>query len=159
MMRQPTRRDFLKTAAALPICATALGGILSSTKLKTSLNAYSFAKLLNDRLHNRGPGISLIQVLEFAAKTGFDGFDATGYYFPTYPQVPPDSTISELKERAADLGIGISGTGVRDNLTTADKTVRTSRWSIFANGWKSRRNSAHRAARLRRYPDSGQDLA
>jgi sugar phosphate isomerase/epimerase len=133
MNAQPTRRQFLITASVLPFCASALVGGISalaqdttqpSGALKTSLNAYSFAKLLNDRLRDRGPGVSLEQVLEFAAKTGFDGFDATGYYFPSYPEVPEDSVISELKQRAADLGVGISGSGVRDNLTTSDKTVR-----------------------------------
>jgi len=38
--------------------------------------------------------------------------------------VPSDAYIKELKKRAADLGIGISGTGVRNNFTTADKDVR-----------------------------------
>jgi sugar phosphate isomerase/epimerase len=132
MNTQSTRRDFLKTAVALPFCASALmGGVAALAQtaspaktLKTSLNAYSFAKLLNDRLRNRGPGVSLVEVLEFAAKCKFDGFDATGYYFPSYPEVPADSVINELKNRAADLGVGISGSGVRDNLTTSDKTVR-----------------------------------
>jgi sugar phosphate isomerase/epimerase len=65
-----------------------------------------------------------MQVLEFAASTGFDGFDATGYYFPGYPAIPPDAYVDSLKRRAADLGIGISGTGVRNNFTTSDKSVR-----------------------------------
>src|SRR5436853_7898815 len=92
--------------------------------LKVSLNAYSFNKMLNDAIRGRGEGITLIQVLEFAAKNKFEGLDATGYYFPGYPAVPPDSYIDGLKKRAADLGIGISGTGVRNNFTTADKSVR-----------------------------------
>src|SRR5260370_712820 len=32
--------------------------------------------------------------------------------------------LDQLKQRAADLGVGISGTGVRNNFTTADKAVR-----------------------------------
>jgi sugar phosphate isomerase/epimerase len=126
-----SRRDFLKHAAILPFYASGVIGVVSAladttlaATLKTSLNAYSFAKLLNDRLRNRGPGVSLVDVLEFAHKTGFEGFDATGYYFPSYPEVPADSVINELKNRAVDLGMGISGSGVRDNLTTSDKTVR-----------------------------------
>jgi sugar phosphate isomerase/epimerase len=38
--------------------------------------------------------------------------------------VPTDQYIATLKKRAADLGLGISGTGVRNNFTTADKAVR-----------------------------------
>lgn len=117
------RRLFLKGA----LCAVAGSSALAQAKrqvLKPSLNAYSFNKMLNDRIKGRGEGITLIQVMEFAAKNKFDGFDATGYYFPGYPERPTDAYIDELKKRAADLGIGISGTGVRNNFTTADKSVR-----------------------------------
>jgi sugar phosphate isomerase/epimerase len=92
--------------------------------LKVSLNAYSFNKLLNDAQRGRGAGVTLVEALEFAAKTGFDGFDPTGYYFPGYPKVPSSAYVDDLKKRAADLGIGISGTGVRNNFTTSDKAVR-----------------------------------
>jgi sugar phosphate isomerase/epimerase len=92
--------------------------------LKVSLNAYSFNKLLNDAIKERGPGVTLVQVLEFAAKNKFDGFDATGYYFPGYPAVPSEAYVDNLKRRAADRGVGISGTGVRNNFTTSDKAVR-----------------------------------
>src|SRR5205807_319827 len=85
---------------------------------------YSFNKMLNDNIKGRGEGITLIQVMEFAAKNKFEGFDATGYYFPGYPEVPSNAYIDSLKQRAADLGIGISGTGVRNNFTTGDKSVR-----------------------------------
>ena len=80
--------------------------------------------MLNDNIKGRGQGITLIQVLEFAAKNKFDGFDATAYFFPGYPERPTDAYIDQLKKRAADLGVGISGTGVRNNFTTADAAVR-----------------------------------
>ena len=92
--------------------------------LKTSLNAYSFNKMLNDNIKHRGPGVTLLQVMDFAAKCKFDGFDATGYFFPGYPEVPAAAYVKEIKQKASDLGLGISGSGVRDNLTTADKAVR-----------------------------------
>jgi sugar phosphate isomerase/epimerase len=95
-----------------------------SATLKVSLNAYSFNKLLNDAIRGRGEGVTLMQLLDFCAKNKFDGFDATGYFMPGYPAVPPDGYIDGLKKKAADLGIGISGTGVRNNFTTADATVR-----------------------------------
>jgi sugar phosphate isomerase/epimerase len=128
------RRRFLKQASLLPLCAAVPMDAIASAihapwaapakTLKVSLNAYSFNTLLNDAQRGRGPGITLMEVLEFAAKTGFDGFDPTGYYFPGYPAVPGNEYVDALKRRAADLGLGISGTGVRNNFTTADKSVR-----------------------------------
>src|SRR5437016_8795099 len=116
------RRNFIKSVSLIPFCVAAAPS--KRQVLKISLNAYSFNKLLNDSIKGRGAGATLIEVLEFAAKTKFDGFDATGYYFPGYPAVPTDAYIDSLKRRAADLGVGISGTGVRNNFTTSDKTVR-----------------------------------
>jgi len=121
------RRTFIRSASLMPFCALA-GAEPAKRKspatLKISLNAYSFNKLLNDSVKGRGGGATLIEVLEFAAKNQFDGFDATGYYFPGYPAVPTDAYIDSLKRRAADLGVGISGTGVRNNFTTSDKAIR-----------------------------------
>jgi len=116
------RRNFIKSVSLIPFCVAAAPS--KRQVLKISLNAYSFNKLLNDSIKGRGAGATLIEVLEFAAKTKFDGFDATGYYFPGYPEVPTDAYIDSLKRRAADLGVGISGTGVRNNFTTSDKAVR-----------------------------------
>ena len=118
-----SRRNFLHTviaAAGVPVLARAAG----KQTLKVSLNAYSFNKLLNDAIRGRGEGTTLMKLLDFAAANKFEGFDATGYYFPGYPAVPPDSYIDGLRKKAADLGIAISGTGVRNNFTTADAAVR-----------------------------------
>ena len=114
------RRDFIKSATFLPLSIAGLGlGAVSSraiepikrtggSSLKVSCNAYSFAKLLNSQLQERGPGISLFDLAEFCAKHNFDGVDLTGYYFPGYekngPGVPTDKYIFELKRRAFDLG-------------------------------------------------------
>jgi sugar phosphate isomerase/epimerase len=147
-----TRRDFLKSSALLPVAA-ALGGPaalaaveppkrVGGPMLKVSCNAYSFARLLNDRLLKRGPGLSLLELAEFCAKAGFEAFDPTGYYFPGYekdgPGVPTDAFIFEVKRRAFDLGLGISGTGVGNNFTVADRAarandvVRIQRWAEVA---------------------------
>ncbi|SPE28614.1 Xylose isomerase domain protein TIM barrel [Candidatus Sulfopaludibacter sp. SbA3] len=118
-----SRRDFIRTASAAAV-ATAVGAAAPVETLKPGLNAYSFNKLLNDAIRQRGPGITLDGVLEFAAKNKFAAFDPTGYFFPGYPKVPADSYVDGLKKHAADLGIALSGTGVRNNFTTADKDVR-----------------------------------
>jgi sugar phosphate isomerase/epimerase len=131
-MPEPTsRRGFLKHASALYAAglSATLGGVAQApapkaTVLKTALNAYSFTKVLNDNVKGRGEGKTLVQILEFAAEHKFDGFDATGYFFPGYPKVPSDDTLNTLKKRAADLGVAISGTGVRNNFTTADTAER-----------------------------------
>jgi sugar phosphate isomerase/epimerase len=118
-MLSVSRRTFLATAVAVTRLPAATKG-----SLKVALNAYSFNKLLNDAIRGRGDGTTLIKVLEFAARNQCEGFDPTGYFFPGYPAAPMDSYVDELKRRAADLGIGISGTGVRNNFTTSDKSLR-----------------------------------
>jgi len=140
MKNKFNRRDLLKGASLLSLCAAGIGLrtvpalALEPIKrgggaaLKISCNAYSFAKLLNDQLRGRGAGISLFEFAEFCAQQNFDGMDATGYYFPGYekagPGVPADKYIFALKRRAFDLGLGISGTGVGNNFTTADRQAR-----------------------------------
>ncbi len=136
-----SRRNFLKSAALLPVALSGFSFSSSSVMaaiepvkrtggpmLKLSLNAYSFGKLLNDHVLGRGPGMSLFQLADFCAEQGFDGFDPTGYYFPGYEKdgtgVPADDFIFKLKRHAFDLGLGISGTGIGNNFTTADKAAR-----------------------------------
>lgn len=135
-----SRRAFLKTASLLSLGAMAGSGLgatsahaatgpiprVGGAHLKLSLNAYSFARLLNNHLFNRGEGLSLIELLEFCAKHNFDGIDATGYYFPGYRErrLPDDRFVYEFKRRAFELGLGLSGTGVGNNFTTADRQAR-----------------------------------
>jgi sugar phosphate isomerase/epimerase len=132
------RRDFLKTASLLPLAAaTGLNFGTASAfalpqpikreggpMLKISLNAYSFSKLLNDKVKRNKEGIDLFELVDFCAKYNFDGFDATGYFFPGYPNVPSSDYVNNLKRKAFELGVGISGTGVRNNFTVADKAKR-----------------------------------
>lgn len=132
------RRDFLKRASLLSLGAASVGSLASAVPaaaavepikrtggplLKVSCNAYSFAHLLG-----KSGQMSLLELADTCAKMNFDAFDPTGYYFPGYekngPGVPTDKFIYELKRRAFDLGLGISGTGVGNNFTTADKAAR-----------------------------------
>ena len=130
------RRTFLKSATLVPLAAAT--GVHSFSAfaepqpiqreggpmLKVSLNAYSFSKLLNSKVKRHGEGIDLFQLVDFCAKYNFDGFDATGYFFPGYPAVPSNDYINNLKRKAFELGVGISGTGVRNNFTVPDKAKR-----------------------------------
>jgi sugar phosphate isomerase/epimerase len=137
MNQVQSRRDFVKRAAVLPFCAAAAFTGFNTTAearepvkraggaaLKVSLNAYSFSKLLNDYNENRGQGVSLMALLDFCAKNDFDAIDPTGYFFPGYPQVPGDDYINTFKRTAFEYGLGISGTGVRNNFTTSEKAER-----------------------------------
>ncbi|MEY2428818.1 MAG: hypothetical protein QOJ40_1703 [Verrucomicrobiota bacterium] len=140
MNNQFNRRDFIRNASFLPLATAGIGlGTVSAeaiepikrvgaSALKVSCNAYSFAKLLNGKLKGSEAGISLFDLADFCARQNFDGIDVTGYYFPGYekngPGVPTDKYIFELKRRAFDLGLGISGTGVGNNFTVADKEAR-----------------------------------
>ena len=51
----------------------------SQTGLKVSLMAYSFSKALI------AGTMTLENVIEYCARTGFEGADITGYFFPGYP--------------------------------------------------------------------------
>ena len=140
MNKKIKRRDFIKGGILLPLSTAGSGlGAVSAwalepssraggSALKVACNAYSFAKLLNNQLRGRGAGLSLFDFVDFCAQQNFDGLDVTGYYFPGYekngPGVPTDKYIFELKRRIFDLGLGISGTGVGNNFTVADKAAR-----------------------------------
>jgi hypothetical protein len=144
-----SRRHFLKRASLLPLCAawvpldgsgpaiqagTKPRGNAASAALKVSLNAYSFNTLLNDAQRGRGAGMTLVEVLEFAAKTGFEGFDPTGYYFPGYPKVP---TISASGSAEQACGITLRRR-TKPSVTPASPTSR--------NGWKSPHGWARRSS-------------
>jgi sugar phosphate isomerase/epimerase len=129
------RRTFLTRAASAPIAAAAVGFAsdargqtpikrVGGAKLKTSLNAYSFNKTLNDNLKGRGKGLTLLELLDYCAEQNFDALDPTGYFFPGYPKVPSDKYVNDFKRRAFQLGLGISGTGVRNDFATPDKEKR-----------------------------------
>jgi len=93
-------------------------------QVKISLQAYSFSKLLNDNAKGRGAGMSLSDLVDFSAANNFDAVDLTGYYFPGYPQTPPDEYIYNIKKQAYQLGIDICCTGVRNDFANPDPAKR-----------------------------------
>jgi sugar phosphate isomerase/epimerase len=90
----------------------------SGTRVKLGLNAYSFDQPL------REGRVTLEQLVEFCASNSIDALDATGYYFPGYPQVPSDETIYRLKRKAYVNGVAISFTAVRNDFTLPDRVAR-----------------------------------
>lgn len=128
MKTKNSRRNFLRSLAAVPVLASVPSLTLASSrpsvsktfgyKFKISLNVYSF----NAPLH--AGEIDLFDVLNFCAENNFDAIDPTGYYFPDYPAVPDDSYIYDFKRKAFLLGLDISGTGVRNDFSNPDEASR-----------------------------------
>lgn len=131
------RRKFLASIVGVPAlvsASSAFGELAPSEKnlqntngLKTSLNAFSF----NDPLLKGG--MTIDDMIDFCAATGFEGVDITGYYFKGYPQVPPDDYLFAIKRKAFGSGIEISGTGVRNDFTIADKSKRALEVELVIN--------------------------
>jgi sugar phosphate isomerase/epimerase len=130
------RRNFLKSALPLGLGL----GVLplqdvfgaqnqnfdksSSSKIKVGLNAWSYYVQLYKYQKGEAGGMSLFDMLEECARLEFDAVDPTGYFFPGYPNRPERKFINEFKQRAFQLGLGISGTGIRNDFATADKAKR-----------------------------------
>jgi len=139
MKKKINRRQFLKGTLAvaavssagliLPDSAFAQGRVRRNkgTKIKLSLNAYSFDKPL------LAGEMSLEDVIDYCANLHFDGLDATGYYFPGYPDVPGDEYIYRLKKKAFINGITINGTGVRNDFAVPDSESRKSDVQLVKN--------------------------
>jgi sugar phosphate isomerase/epimerase len=68
--------------------------------------------------------MTITDMIDFAAQTGFEAVDLTGYYFPGYPAVPSDEYIYHVKRHAFKCGVEICGSGVRNNLTLPDAAQR-----------------------------------
>ena len=138
-MKSPNnRRQFLKRAALLPLGmtlgrvpvpeATAAKGPLprrrQDAKIKLSLNAWSYNVPLYKHINGEEGGMSLFDLLDECARLDFDAVDPTGYFFPGYPEVPETVFINAFKRHAFQLGLDISGTGIRNDFATPDKAKR-----------------------------------
>lgn len=103
-----TRRSFLSSAAA----TFAIGPIRrhGPSRMKLSLAAYSFRELLS------GPtkSMSLDDFIDRAAGWDLDAVEPTSYYFP---DPPTPEYCRRLRRRAFLLGLGISGTAIRNTFT------------------------------------------
>jgi len=128
MKRAIDRRFFLTTTAAVPFVAAArhagageaeddAGGAMGP-KIRLSCNFYTFNEPL------QAGTMTLEEAIDFCAELGFDAVDLTGYYFPGYPEAPPEAYVDETKRRASRLGLDVSGTGVRNDFTVADPEKR-----------------------------------
>ena len=130
-----TRRRFLSASALLPFAAASLASSSaraaytpiprhSGPHLRPSLNVYSFLELLNANAKDKTKGLDLFGACDFCAKVGFDAIDLTGYFFPGYPKAPAADYLIRLKRHAFNLGLALSGTGVRNDFTAANPATR-----------------------------------
>jgi sugar phosphate isomerase/epimerase len=108
--------------------------------IKLSLNAYSFSDLLTGKDKTAdGNAFTLFDLLEWCAKENIPALDVTGYFFPSYPEVPSDEYINKFKRQAFLYGIDISGTGIRNNFASPDPAVRAAdvelakKWIVVAS--------------------------
>lgn len=96
-----------------------------ATPIRFSLNAFSFNDLLLARNSRDSlPVYTVSNLLDWCAGQDLEAVDITGYYFPGYPAVPSDELIRSVREKAARLGLAISGTGIRNNFASPDPAVR-----------------------------------
>ena len=133
-MGEKNRRNFLKNAALAPLglgLTTNVWSVSSdrskfsfgpkvSSKIKLSLNAWSYYVPLYKHINGESGGMSLFDLLEECAKLDFDAVDPTGYFFPGYPKVPERKFLNDFKRSAFQLGLDISGTGIRNDFANPD---------------------------------------
>jgi sugar phosphate isomerase/epimerase len=140
------RRDFvagvslsaLGAAIGVPLLRSQVSALPGALDLyggnyKVSLNCYSFNTLLTNDLKGVSPRISLLDLLDFCAANKFDAIDIQGYYFPGYSAVPTDVYINDVKTRARDLGLAISGTGVNNNFASTNAAARAADVQLVKN--------------------------
>jgi sugar phosphate isomerase/epimerase len=129
-----SRRHWVKTLLATPLISLP-GTVVSRAKpdleselpFRLSLNAYSCNRLLRDG------DMTLDDLLDFTADHYIPALDLTAYYFPTYPEVPDDTFLYEVKRKAHQRGLVFSGTGVRNNFTQPDAKGRAEDVQLVRN--------------------------
>jgi sugar phosphate isomerase/epimerase len=131
--RNLSRRSLLGAAAGVGLMP--VQSVFGSTAVKRmagvhvriGLNAYSFNRPL------AAGSMTLADVINFCAAHNVDGLDATGYYFPGYPEVPSDEYIYNIKRTAYLNGVTISGTGVRNDFALTNPSARQQEIQLVKN--------------------------
>ncbi|MBS0000913.1 MAG: sugar phosphate isomerase/epimerase [Cyclobacteriaceae bacterium] len=123
-----SRRKALTYLAALPFFPADLTGSEihkremsvqhPERKPPLSLNLYSFNQPLQEGT------MKLQDICRYCAEEGYAAIDPTAYYFPGYPEVPDDTFLFEFKRMVFELGLEISGSGIRNNFSDPDRMKR-----------------------------------
>lgn len=122
------------------LCFAQKNKITGNLPVIAALNAYSFSDLLTAKdSRNNQQVYTLFNLLDWCATQKIRAIDPTAYFFPTYPEVPSDEYLKKFRDRAAELGIVISGTGIRNSFASPDPAVRAEgvklakKWIIAAS--------------------------
>lgn len=121
----PTRREFLRTSAAVslaPGAALAIDPIKRpgpKADLKLSLAAYSFNKALN----LSKPTMTLFEFIDLAGELPLDAVELTSYYWAE----TTDEYIDKLKAHCAKKKLAISGVPVGNTFTYKDAAKRAAK--------------------------------
>lgn len=108
---------------AEPVTATAPEPV--EQDIVFGLNAYSFADLMQAKdFRDNEQVYTLFNLLDWCDYQGIKAIDPTGYFFPSYPEAPSDAYLAEFKAKAAEFGIAISGTGIRNDFANPDPKIR-----------------------------------
>lgn len=100
-----------------------------------SLNAYSCADLMKLKdFRDNEQVYSLLNLFDWCHSKGITGLDATGYFFPTYTEVPSDEYLENFKNKTAELGITLTGTAIRNNFASPDPKVHAEGVEMTKNG-------------------------
>jgi sugar phosphate isomerase/epimerase len=112
-----TRRSFLTTTAAAAALASARPALAidpikrhGAPRMKLSIAAYSF----REALAGKQKSMTLEDFVNRAAEWDIDAVEPTSYYFPE-PATP--EYCRRLRRQAFLLGLGISGTAIRNTFT------------------------------------------
>lgn len=119
----------LTVAASILLSLFSLTSVAQKKKkqlpLIASLNAYSFSDLLSAKdSRDKQQVYTLFNLLDWCASKKIKALDPTAYFFPTYPEVPSDEYLTKFKNKAAELGVVITGTGIRNDFASPDSAVR-----------------------------------
>jgi sugar phosphate isomerase/epimerase len=113
------RRDFLAAAAGLaaagPLAAIEPIARPGPARLKLSLAAYSFNKLMDLR-KGKKPSMTQEQFIDLAAGYGLNAVELTQYYFPE----SSPAYLAAFKGHCTRLGLDVSGTAVGNNFCVTD---------------------------------------
>jgi len=108
---------------------------------EVSCNLYSFNSNIQSWLKNRDtpPPVDTLSAIDWAAEAGFDSVNIPMYYIPGYegtamPSKPTEEIrafVHQVKQRAAEHGLKISGTGIGNNFANAELVELDVRRALF----------------------------
>lgn len=125
----------LFVSAFIPALAQQKKNEMEKIPVIAAVNGYSFSDLLMARNSRDNQQVyTLFNLLEWCSAHNIKALDPTAYFFPSYPEVPSDEYLKKFKERAAELGVAISGTGIRNNFASPDPKIRAE-GVLLAKDW------------------------